>query len=173
MVCLWKLSVLLGKSQSCMCPSALLVAVSKEGIGQDCSYLGSLLRVCGVKCFQYLIAHSWHSNLPLCLLMVPLDCLWDPNWSPPFHPVPRWVDFLCLAACFCLAQARGKHSQCHSPSSSLVNFRTSKDMLCLSLLFSIPDTYTNVFNAHFLCLRVALGSPNGDPVVLCFLVYIA
>lgn len=37
-------------------------------------------------------------------------------------------------------------------------------MLCLSLLFSVPDTYTNVFNAHSLRSCVALGSPNGDPV---------
>lgn len=104
--------------------------------------------------------------------------IWPPtlgrlsNW-PFFCPVPCRVGFLSLAACLCLAKAPGKHSQCHSPPSSLVNFRTSKDMLCLSLMFSIPDTYTNVFNAHFLCLHVAVGRPNGDPVVLCFLVYVA
>lgn len=141
--------------------------------GHRTPYLGSPLRICGVGCSQGLMATPWSSSLPLRLLMALSECLRNPNWSLSFCPVPGWVDFVSLAACLCLAKAGRKHAQCRFPPSSLVNFRTSNDTLCFSLLFSIPDTYTNVFDTHFLCLGIALGSPNGDLVVLCFLVYIA
>ena len=117
--------------------------------------------------------HTLDSSLPLYLLMALSECLQDPHWSPPFCPVSGWEDFLSLTACLCLAKAGEKHSQCHFPPSSSVNFKTSNTALCFSLLFSIPDTYTNVFSAHFLCLGMALGSPNVGSVVSCFLVSIA
>lgn len=154
--CLQKLGMLPGKSQSFTRPSASLVPTGKEGAGQDCCHLGCLPKVSEVGCFQHLLAMF----LALQLATVSADgFVWVPLRSQliSFCPVPCWVDFLSLAAPPCLAEARGKYSQCHSPSSSLVNFRTSKDMLCLSLLFSIPDTYINVFNAHFLCFGIALG----------------
>lgn len=163
-----------GTSQSFIHPSASLVPTGKEGPGQDGCYSGCLLRVFGVGCFYHLMAMF----LALLLATVSVDgFVWVPLGSQlisPFCPVPCWVDFLSLAACLCLAKARGKYSQCHSPPSSLVNFRTSKGMLCLSLLFSIPDTYINVLNAHFLCFGMVLGKlSNGDLGLSCFLVHIA